>query len=157
MKIAYFGTLDKVVDRRQSSAGHCRKKKSFTLSYDPDDPKLYSSAKITIGGQTVYTDKALWDTGTTISAISHSTARQFDAPPSESGTSISATSRSDSDIYLATIELPGGIIFHDVEMWDVDLSDHGAEVVIGMDIISRGRLTVETIHGVPTFSFDTEI
>lgn len=157
MKIGYFGTLDKVRNQDQSDAGHRHKKKSFTLSYDPDDPKLYSSAKITIRDQTIYTDKALWDTGATISAISHSTARQFDALPSESGTSISATSRSDSDIYLATVELPGGIVFHDVEMWDVDLSDHGAEVVIGMDIISRGRLTVETIHGVPTFSFDTEI
>lgn len=52
--------------------------------------------------------------------------------------------------------LPGGIIFHDVEVWDVDLAFHGADVVIGMDIISQGRLVVETVHGIPMFSFEIE-
>jgi hypothetical protein len=49
--------------------------------------------------------------------------------------------------------LPGGITFHNVEVWDVDLSDHGTDVIIGMDIISRGKLVVETVDGIPMFSF----
>lgn len=64
----------------------------------------------------------MWDTGATITAISHSMAEKADAVPADSGTSFSATDRKDSDIYLATVELPGGIVFHDVEVWDIDLA-----------------------------------
>ncbi|MDO5346558.1 MAG: retropepsin-like aspartic protease [Lachnospiraceae bacterium] len=155
-KTGFTGTLigtkenDKQLDLKHERC------KSFSLSYNPEKPILYSYAKITIGDRTIITDKAMWDTGATITVISHATANQFDATPNEVGTSISATDRSDSDIYLATIELPGGIVFHNAEVWDVDLSDHGAEVVIGMDIISRGKLVVETVYGVPMFTFSIE-
>lgn len=131
-------------------------KKTFTLLYDKEKPILYSYAKITIGDTVIATDKAMWDTGATITVISHAMALKVDAAPNDSGTSISATDRNDADIYLATVELPGGIIFHDVEVWDVDLADHGAEVIIGMDIISQGRLVVETVNGIPMFSFEIE-
>lgn len=153
MKIGYLGILDKVKNGAEPAAPAADSCKSFTLSYDPDDPKLYSYAKITVGDKTFITDKALWDTGATITAISYAVARELDALPSDTGISISATDRSDSDIYLATVELPGGIVFHDVELWDIDLADHGAEIVIGMDIISRGTLVIGTTDGLPTFSF----
>lgn len=155
-KVGYTGLLNGIKRVSDHSPSEKDTRKSFTLLYDPDKPILYSYAKITIGDRTIATDKAMWDTGATITVISHSTAKQFDAAPDDIGTSISATDRLDSDIYLATIELPGGIIFHDIEVWDVDLSDHGAEVIIGMDIISRGRLVVETVNGVPMFSFSIE-
>lgn len=156
MKLGYTGLLNGVKKGSDSSSEKKDTRKSFTLLYNPDKPILYSYAKITIGKRTIATDKAMWDTGATITVISHSTAKQFDAAPDEVGTSISATDRTDSDIYLATVELPGGIILHDIEVWDVDLSDHGAEVIIGMDIISRGRLVVETVNGIPMFSFSIE-
>lgn len=155
-KIGYMGILDGTKKNISDSVKMERTCKSFTLLYDPKKPILYSYAKITIGDQTIATDKAMWDTGATITVISHAIAEKIEVEPDETGTSISATDRSDSDIYLATVELPGGIIFRDVEMWDVDLSDHGAEVVIGMDIISRGRLVVETVNGIPMFSFSIE-
>lgn len=94
--------------------------------------------------------------GATITAISSAVSRQFGVLPIEEGTAISATDCSESNIYLATIELPGGIVLHDVEVWDVSLDSYAAEVVIGMDIISRGRLVVENVRGVPTFSFSIE-
>lgn len=148
-KTGHIGILDGVKK-------HHPEKKSFTLLYDKEKPVLYSYAKIVIGDKIIATDKAMWDTGATITAISHSAAEKLDTAPSDTGTSISATDKNDSDIYLATLELPGGIVFHDVEVWDVDLSDHGAEVVIGMDIISKGRLVVETVNGIPMFSFSIE-
>lgn len=148
-KEGYIGILDGVKKFRPE-------KKSFTLLYDKEKPVLYSYAKVVIGDKVFATDKAMWDTGATITAISHSSAKKLDAIPSESGTTVSATDKNDSDIYLATLELPGGIVFHDIEVWDVDLSDHGAEIVIGMDIISQGRLVVETVNGIPMFSFMIE-
>lgn len=102
------------------------------------------------------TDKAVWDTGATITIAAHKMAKEFDTEPADTGTSISATDQKDSDIYLATLELPGGIIFKDVEVWDIDLEVHNADIVIGMDIISQGRLVVETVNGIPMFSFEIE-
>ncbi len=155
MKVGHVGIIVGIKDKEEDPGKkHCEK--SFALSYDANDPKLYSPAKITIGEKIRQTTKALWDTGATITAISHATAEHFNAVPQDFGVSISATGRNDANIYLATIELPGGIVFHDVEVWDVDLSDHGAEVVIGMDIIARGRLVVETVNGTPMFSFSVE-
>lgn len=156
MKIGYMGVLDGIKKGERGFKKEESKCKSFTLLYDSDKLILYSYAKITIGDQTIATDRAMWDTGATRTFIAHSTAEKFDTTPDEVGTSISATDRSDSDIYYATVELPGGIIFRNVEVWDVDLSDHGAEVIIGMDIISQGKLVVETVNGMPMFSFSIE-
>ncbi len=114
-KTGYIGTLTGVRKAKPE-------KKSFTLLYDRDKPILYSYAKITVGDKIIATDKAMWDTGATITAISHSLTEKADAVPDDSGTSISATDRKGSDIYLATVELPGGIIFHDVEVWDIGLA-----------------------------------
>ena len=125
----------------------------FTLSYDREKPLLYSSAKITFDGKTFSTDRAIWDTGSTVTAFSQKIADGFHASPTCSGSSVSASDTVKSDIYVATIELPGGIIFHDVEVWGMPLSSFTADIIIGMDIISQGRLVVETQNGIPTFSF----
>lgn len=151
MKVGYIGSVIGI--KHGETTKKEPRKKAFTLQYNPDDPRLYSPARITIGGKTIETENALWDTGATIIAISHKTAGKFDEKPAEIGTGISATDKVDSAIYRGTVELPGGIVFHDVDIWDIDLSAHGADVVIGMDIISRGKLVVETVNGIPTFSF----
>lgn len=156
MRTGHLGILIGTKNTAERPAAASSMRRSFALSYDPEEPKLYSSAKVTINGKTISTDKAMWDTGATITAISHATAERYHAVPYDSGISISATDRSDADIYLATIELPGGIIFHDVEVWDFSLSHIDAEVIIGMDIISQGKLVVETVNGIPMFSFSME-
>ena len=130
--------------------------KSFRLSYDQDELKLFSKAKITSSDKIYETDRAIWDTGASITAISHAGARKLAAAPSERGTTISATDLCTSDIYLATVELPGGIVFKDIELWDVDLSDAQYDVVIGMDIISRGDLHVISSTGSHAFYFETD-
>lgn len=156
MRIGYLGMLDRPKNNTKPLTASQSTKKSFSLSYDPDDLRLFSSAKVTIGDKTFFTDKAMWDTGSTITAISHATAQQYHAIPNETGTSISATDRLDADIYQATIELPGGIVFRDIDLWDISLSHLDVEIVIGMDIISQGKLLVETVNGTPMFSFSIE-
>ena len=156
MKIGYTGLLNGIKKDSDQQKVERNRIKSFSLSYDLEKPLLYSYAKITIDGRSIATDRAIWDTGATITAISRKISEQFDSDPNESGTSISATDHSDSDIYLATVELPGGIIFRDVDVWDIGLPDYAADVIIGMDIISQGKLIVETVNGVPTFSFSIE-
>lgn len=156
MRIGYTGILNGIKKDSDQQKTASSRLKSFSLSYDLDKPLLYSYAKITIGDRTITTDRAIWDTGATITAISHKVSKQFDSVPSESGTSISATDCSDSDIYLATVELPGGIVFYNVDVWDIGLPDYAADVIIGMDIISQGTLIIETVNGVPMFSFSIE-
>lgn len=152
-RFGYVGIIDGMKSNIKTPE---KRQKSFILSYGTEKPLLYSNAKITIGNKTIETNKAIWDTGATITAISSAVSKRIGAMPVESGTTISATDRSDSNIYLATIELPGDIVLHNVEVWDISLDDYAAEVIIGMDIISRGRLIVETVNGVPTFSFSIE-
>lgn len=148
-RTGYIGVIDGVKKAP-------KEKKSFRLLYDKEKPILYSYAKIAIGDKVFATDKAVWDTGVTITIAAHRIARELPADPAGTGTSISATDRSDSDIYLATLELPGGIVFENIEVWDIDLEVHNADIVIGMDIISQGRLVVETVNGIPMFSFEIE-
>lgn len=148
-KTGYVGTFDGIKKAQ-------KEKKSFKLLYDKEKPVLYSYAKITIGDKVFATDRAVWDTGATITIATHKIAKEFDTVPVDTGISVSATDRSDSDIYLATLELPGGIVFENVEIWDVDLEVHNADIVIGMDIISQGRLVVETVNEIPMFSFEIE-
>ena len=152
-RFGYVGIIDGMKSNIKTPE---KRQKSFILSYGTEKPLLYSNAKITIGNKTIETNKAIWDTGATITAISSAVSKQIGAEPVESGTTISATDRSDSNIYLATIELPGDIVLHNVEVWDISLDDYAAEVVIGMDIISKGRLVVETVNGIPMFSFSIE-
>lgn len=148
-KQGYIGIID---GNKKNSKG----KKKFRLLYDKEKPILYSYAKITIGDKVFATDKAVWDTGATITIATHAIAKEFDTKPADTGTSISTTDRRNSDIYLATLELPGGITFENVEVWDIDLEVHNADIVIGMDIISQGRLVVEAVNGIPMFSFEIE-
>ncbi len=146
-KVGYCSLLTK------DSVTKPKQRKTFTLSYDLNKPLLYSMAKITVNGKTLSTDRAIWDTGATITAFSNKIAEFLGASASESGVSISASNKGESNIYHATIELPGGIVFKDVEIWGMSLSDYAADVIIGMDIISQGKLVVEIQNGIPTFSF----
>ena len=130
-----------------------KRSKTFTLSYDTSKPLLYCSAKITIDGKTISTDRAIWDTGATVTAFSDRLRSQFGSSPAETGTAIGAISSDSSDIFLATLELPGDIIFHNVEVWCFSLSAFAADLIIGMDVISQGKLVVETRDNIPTFSF----
>lgn len=155
-KIGYIGILSEG-NRNISGPKKSRpSRKMFTLSYDLEKPLLYSRAKITIGRQTLETDRAVWDTGAAITAISGSMVDGFEAEPYEHGTAIGATGTSQSDIYLATIELPGGIVLHDMEVWGVDLDGYAGDVIIGMDVISKGRLIVDNRNGAARFSFCME-
>ena len=146
-KIGYCSLLTK------ESVTNNKRNKTFTLSYDLEKPLLYSMARITVNGKVFSTDKAIWDTGATITAFSNQIAEQLNASALESGISISASDTGESNIYRATIELPGGIIFRDTEIWGFPLSDFAADVVIGMDIIFQGKLVVEMQNGIPIFSF----
>jgi len=156
MKKGYLGYLSGTKDGRKAKEETLPTIKGFKLSYDKEHPCLYSAVKITVGDKVIVADKALWDTGATMTCIQHSMTKKLEGKPKESGSSISATDRRDSDIYLGTVELPGGIVFHDIGIWDIALEDLEAEVIIGMDIISRGRLVVETVDGMPMFSFTAE-
>lgn len=106
-RTGYIGVIDGVKKAP-------KEKKSFRLLYDKEKPILYSYAKIAIGDKVFATDKAVWDTGVTITIAAHRMARELPADLAGTGTSISATDRSDSDIYLATLELPGGIVFENI-------------------------------------------
>ena len=66
-RFGYIGIMDGI--KRNVKAAE-KSQKTFILSYNAEKPLLYSNAKITIGNKTIETNKAIWDTGATITAIS---------------------------------------------------------------------------------------
>ena len=58
---------------------------------------------------------------------------------------------SESETYLVNITLPNQVVFSGVRVTKGDFS--GADVLIGMDIISQGDFAVTNLGGVTKFSF----
>jgi hypothetical protein len=95
--------------------------------------------------------RALWDTGATHSMISSSLASRLCLVRKGIADTLHAQGSTESSIYKLNIILPNGVEFY---YWDVvegQLS--GFEVLLGMDIISKGDFAI-TSNGYRTkFSF----
>ena len=96
---------------------------------------------------------AIWDTGATISAISKRVAEEC-RPTRVTETPVQGVhGMAYLPVHLITLELPNGIIIPGLEVIAADLGD--AEVLIGMDVITRGDLAVTNADGFTQFSFRT--
>lgn len=145
MKTGHLG----IIDGKRTAP----KTNTFSLAYDSEQLKLLSPAKIEVGNKTILTDKAVWDTGANITMVSEKVTGKLSGDPVEEADTHGIGGTDKTRIYMGNVEFPGGIIFDDVTIWIQDLRDLDFEVIIGMDVISRGRLVVEERKGIPTFSF----
>ncbi len=141
-------TLNEMIDSLSPAGGHFEKRVAA------NNPRLYVTAEITINGVTYRTDKALFDTGAFVSGAS----REFLPPAlSESGVKGIAygvgSGPAETPICRASISLPGGITFPDVELWLLSLPENVADVIIGMDLIAAGELRLERDEESLLFSF----
>lgn len=100
----------------------------------------------------VYTSQnAMWDTGATNTLISPKIVKLLGLKPfGKSGIS-SANGIIETNTYLAHIGIPSGSVVTNVLVLENENDDY--EVVIGMDIISRGDFVFTNHEGHSTFSF----
>lgn len=100
----------------------------------------------------VYTSQnAMWDTGATNTLISPRIVKALGLKPfGKSGIS-SANGIVETNTYLVHVGIPSGSVVTNILALEDENDDY--EVVIGMDIISRGDFAFSNHEGHSTFSF----
>jgi len=135
--------------RNSSPQGH-----SFTVVHDGIADALITPVLIepAIGGETILEINALWDTGATMSLVGREIAERLNLQ-SISKTFISTPSdkNAQSNIYVVNLHLPNRTLLANVLVTEGVLS--GCDMLIGMDVISRGDFAVTNFSGRTVFSF----
>lgn len=99
----------------------------------------------------IYQFKSLWDTGAMGSVISTSVVSTLGLKPIGKRKVFHANGESIVNTYLVNILLPNNVAFSSLRVTEGVLND--TDVLIGMDIISRGDFSVTASQGKTKFSF----
>lgn len=94
---------------------------------------------------------AIWDTGATSSVINKRVVDVCGLKPTGMTQVQHAGGISDAETFLVAIWLPNGVGFSSVQVTRADL--RGADILIGMDIITRGDFSITNLGGSTVFSF----
>lgn len=94
----------------------------------------------------------LWDTGASNSSIDKRVAEYLGLE--SAGKVCLSTANGDIfvDSYFVNIGLPNGVIVENLFVSESDLGDE-IDVLIGMDVISKGDFSITNFNGKTTFSF----
>ena len=135
-------------------------KKAFTHSYSSLTSVLETRCGVCaynplnqdkIISQKIIKFKALWDTGAMASVISTDVVSLLGLKPIGKARVFHANGESTVYTYLINISLPNGIEFSSLLVTEGLLSD--TDVLIGMDIISKGDFAVTSFDGDTKMSF----
>ena len=96
--------------------------------------------------------KAIWDTGATGTVITQKVVDDCDLKPIGVTEVYTAKGKSKTNLYLVNVWLPNKVIIYNVKAALGQVIGN-VEVLIGMDIISRGDFAVTNKGGKTVFSF----
>ena len=85
---------------------------------------------------------AIWDTGATGSVITQKVVDACGLAPITMAQVHGVNSSGMSEVYLVNIYLPNHVVFIGVHVIKGELPESGADILIGMDIITRGDFAV---------------
>lgn len=133
----------------QSQSGLLHDIKSECFVLEAFDPQGLSEAQIASKKRIKCT--ALWDTGATNTVITKRVAQALGL--SQTGVALvhHAAGQSKKPKYIVNIMLPNNVGIPFVEVTEGDLM--GEDVLIGMDIITKGDFAITNVGGRTTFSF----
>ena len=97
------------------------------------------------------TFRAIWDTGATASVITNRVVSALGLSPIGVAQVHTAGGTTLASVYLVAILLPNKVGFQSVRVTEAPIS--GADVLIGMDIISKGDFAVTNFGGKTVFTF----
>lgn len=126
---------------------------AFTFRYPGVALKLITHANVISGADVYNVQQALWDTGASITCISESVAKQLSLVPSGKQTIHTPGGQKIVNTYLVDISLPNGVTISGVPVCDSEIGAQGLDVLIGMDLISRGDFAVTQQNNQTMFSF----
>lgn len=95
--------------------------------------------------------EAIWDTGAEVSSISPRIVRDLNLKPVSMVKNFTAAGEIMAYVYVVNIQLPMGLEFVQLPVTCNDLGD--VDMLIGMDVISKGDFAVTNAGGATTFSF----
>lgn len=96
--------------------------------------------------------RAIWDTGATKSVITQRVVEHGKLQPIGMVNVHTVSGTNQSPVYLVAIGLPNNVWFFDTRV-SVGVLTPDIDVLIGMDVISRGDLAITCKDGKTTFSF----
>lgn len=95
---------------------------------------------------------ALWDTGASGTTISHALAQKLGLRSMGTRQMLSASGTATTSAYLAGLQITTDIMIPQISVMGFAGAGN-CEMLIGMDIISRGDFLVSTANGITHFSF----
>ena len=130
----------------------CRKC-SFTV-YVIDDIKQILTYNIKIqSNNKIMNVASLWDTGAATTCISKNVVKTLNLTSDEEVYIDTPSGRSKTKIYEIDIILPNEVYLKNIKVYETTIGDQGFDLLIGMDIISKGDFCVSGVNGVITASF----
>lgn len=108
----------------------------------------------TCGSEKWYRINAIWDTGAMISCISRSMVQKLKLQPVEEGVGVSATGQTEILYYFLDVNLSDKIKFCEMKVAGFPMNRHDADFLIGMDIISKGNLSIDNSNGKTKVTFE---
>lgn len=131
---------------------------SFNCKYDEISRWLYSDVNIAAcSSQTKYKRewKAMWDTGASRSVISSNVVRALHLKPVTKMTAHTPSSSAVTFGYYIDLYLPNNLKIDNLLVMEAD--PYGCDMLIGMDVITKGDLMVNNSDGKTSFTFRVSI
>ena len=91
-----------------------------------------------------HTERAVIDTGSTISAVSSRVAEQMGLVPTCRLPYYGTDGKSASDVCSVNMHLPGGIVKNAVHVWVLPKLKEDTDIIIGMNVLKLGNLMIDT-------------
>ncbi len=126
---------------------------SFIVSHFNEPGKALESY-VAVGGEgSMMAVNALWDTGSTESLISEKIVKMIEPILKNKSKYVTRDVVIECETYAVSLSLSDEITFRDVLMKKADLFDKNVDIVIGMDIISRGDFEIRNYNNLVEFAF----
>ena len=128
------------------------KLRAFTSSYNSISNRLVNNSTIRNEEKEI-TAKTLWDTGATISCISHSVVQDLQLAATGKREISTPSGGKEVNTYLVNVVLLNGVDIGDLEVCETENGNQGIDFLVGMDIINQGDLSVSNFDGRTVFTF----
>ena len=160
MEITMSGLLDTVLASdeivltktgRQTSLG-----RTVTVEYNDAANRLRTDVHVRgcfDGAQSKVVRDAVWDTGAVSTTIDESLARSIGLQPIDKGKMVAIGGVVESNIYMVDVIVALGMEVRNIKAYGIDLSAREMKLVLGMDVISQGRLTIDSLSGETRMEF----
>lgn len=124
----------------------------FTEKYTKIENRLLNKVVLCTNG---INDQALaqWDTGATNTCISEEIAKRYNLKPFSFAQSKTPSGTLTAPMYLIDIVLNNEVIFQNWTVMGSKIGAQGIDILIGMDIISKGDFAISNYDGKTQFSF----